>query len=286
MRIVFEFEPNMAKVLCLIAMLVVTLGVVQSHTYHSGSCPSVEPMPGFNMKQFLGIWYAIQKTSTASTCVIYNITVGDEPGEYRIEQTSQHFALGLTPLKHEYSYTGEISVPDPDVPGKMRVKFPLNIAGSSSFTVFMTDYEQYAGLFSCQKLGFVHRRSATLLSRTRDLDKIFVDKMRTRLSSFNVDPFDLSIIDQTGCPKNTSQGVNIHIDDDTFSAHSIANVFRKAGEKIGDGVEYAVDAGKKLYHKVSDDDKDTASTVATVSSDKAKNMVNPSGENDAEWVRV
>lgn len=52
--------------------------------------------------------------------------MGDEPGEYRIEQTSQHFALGLTPLKHEYSYTGEISVPDPDVPGKMRVKFPLS----------------------------------------------------------------------------------------------------------------------------------------------------------------
>lgn len=76
--------------------------------------------------QFLGIWYAIQKTSTASSCLIYNITKGPEPGEYQIEQTSQHFALGLTPLKHEYSYTGEITVPFSDVPAKMQVKFPLS----------------------------------------------------------------------------------------------------------------------------------------------------------------
>lgn len=62
--------------------------------------------------------------------------MGDEPGEYRIEQTSQHFALGLTPLKHEYSYTGEISVPDPDVPGKMRVKFPLSKLSKTNYILF------------------------------------------------------------------------------------------------------------------------------------------------------
>lgn len=76
--------------------------------------------------QFLGVWYAIQKTTTASTCLIYNVTRGDEPGEFFIEQTSQNFALGLTPLKHEYSYTGVLSVPDQDIPAKMRVKFPLS----------------------------------------------------------------------------------------------------------------------------------------------------------------
>lgn len=76
--------------------------------------------------QFLGIWYAVQKTSTASTCVVYNISRGEEPGEYSIAQTSQHFALGLTPLKHEYSYTGQITIPDDTVPAKMSVNFPLS----------------------------------------------------------------------------------------------------------------------------------------------------------------
>lgn len=130
-----------------------------------------------NCLQFLGIWYAVQKTSTASTCIIYNITRGEEPGEYKIDQTSQHFALGLTPLKHDYSYTGDLIVKDADVPAKLTVRFPLSVAGSSSFTIFMSDYNTFAGIFSCQKLTFAHRRSATILSRTRTLDKIYVDKV-------------------------------------------------------------------------------------------------------------
>lgn len=76
--------------------------------------------------------------------------------------------------------------------------------------------------------------------------RILLFQLRTRLSSFSVDPFDLSIINQTGCPKDASEGYNIHIDPDTFSAANIGNAFRKAGEKIGDGVEWTIGAGKKV----------------------------------------
>lgn len=142
-----------------------------------------------------------------------------------------------------------------------------DVAGDSSFTVFMSDYTNFAGIFSCQKVAFTHRQSATLLSRTRSLDKMYLDKvklfmlrflfvrvlikknilqLRTRLASYSVDPFDLSIITQTDCPKDASEGYNIHIDSDTFSAANVANVFRKAGEKIGDGVEWTIGATKKV----------------------------------------
>lgn len=180
---------------------------------------------------------------------MYNFTRGTEPGEFVLQQTSQHFAIGLTPIKHEYSYTGDLTVPDRDVPAKMRVRFPLSVAGDSTFTVFMTDYTQYAGIYTCQKLPASHRQSATLLSRTAQLDKLYVDKMRTRLSSYAVNPFDLSIVDHSAaaCPKDAArEGYNIAIDSDTFSASSIGNAFRKAGEKIGDGVEWTIGAGKKV----------------------------------------
>lgn len=52
-----------------------------------------------------------------------------------------------------------------------------DVAGDSQFTVFMTDYETYAGLFTCQKVTFAHRQSATLLSRTKELDKMYIDKV-------------------------------------------------------------------------------------------------------------
>lgn len=75
----------------------------------------------------LGIWFVIQKTSTASTCIVYNFTKTDEPYQYNLEQTSQHFVLGLTPLEHTYRYTGTLKVPDPSIPAKMKASFPLSM---------------------------------------------------------------------------------------------------------------------------------------------------------------
>lgn len=66
------------------------------------------------------------------------------------------------------------------------------------------------------------------------------------MAGFSIDPFDLSIINQTGCPKVAGEGYVIDINPDTFSASNIGSVFRKAGEKIGDGVEWTIDAGKKV----------------------------------------
>ncbi|XP_063929704.1 apolipoprotein D-like [Zophobas morio] len=240
-----------------VVLCLVVLGVLQDtdgHSYHLGTCPNIDPLPGFNMKKMLGIWYVVQKTSTGSTCLTYNFTQTDEPGEYLLEQNSQHLILGLTPLKHQYHYTGKLSIPDEAVPGRMIVRFPLNPAGSASYTVFMTDYDTYAGIFTCQKLGFAHRQSATILSREKTLEQIYIDKIRSKLSASNIDPFDLSIISQKGCPKEN--GTNINIDSETFSAHSVAGVIRKAGEKIGDGVEYVAGGAKKIYHRVTDSEED------------------------------
>lgn len=201
------------------------------------------------------MWFAIQKTSTASECVIYNISQV-EPGQYVIQQLSQDYLIGLAPVSHRYSYTGELEVKDSDVPAKMTVKFPLNILpGDAIFKVFMTDYEHYGAIFSCQKLPGSHRQSATILSRTKDLDKAYVDKIRTRLQSYGVDPFDLSIINQSNCPSLTQETkINVDITPDTFSSQNIGSWVRKAGEKIGDGVEWTVDKAKKVYKKVSGDD--------------------------------
>lgn len=69
------------------------------------------------------------------------------------------------------------------------------------------------------------------------------------------------------CPSN-DEGVDINIDKDTFSAKSIANVLRKAGEKIGDGVETALDATKKLYHSITSSEDHSASEIEKRSEEK------------------
>ncbi|XP_023248061.1 apolipoprotein D [Copidosoma floridanum] len=241
--------------------LVVLAGCVAlaaAHSYHLGACPVVEPTSGFQMNRFLGIWYVIQKTSTSSKCITYNYTRGDEPGEYTITQDSDITLLGLTPLKHEYHYTGALRVEDPSVSARMTVRFPLSVAGSASHVIFATDYENYAGIFTCQKLAFAHRRSATILSRTRDLDKAYIEKARGRLASFGVDPYDLSIIPQTNCPRGNNS-LDINIDPHTFTAENIGDAVRKAGEKIGDGVEWLGNQGSKAYHSIKGDDDSSKS---------------------------
>lgn len=81
-------------------------------------------------------------------------------------------------------------------------------------------------------------------------------QIRSKLTSYGVDPFDLSVIDQKNCPgDNTETRVNINIDDDTFSPSNIAGVVRKAGEKLGDGIEIAAEGAKKVYNAVKDDDR-------------------------------
>lgn len=277
----------MAKFSTMMAICAIVCGLVTlaaGHTYKTGECPPVEPMSDFDMKKFLGVWYVIQKTGTASTCVIYNITKGEDPGEYAIEQLSQRAPLSIGPFKHEYSYTGKLTVTDRDVPARMTVRFPLSVAGSAKFVVFMSDFTTYAGVFSCQKIPLGHRQSATILSRTRDLDKIYVDKIRNRLASFSVDPFDLSIINQTGCPKEGEAGWNIHVDSNTFSAKNIANVFRKAGEKIGDGFEYAVNAGKKIYNQYTDSSKEEVTSNNNNNNGRRAERLTVSQEPDAEWL--
>lgn len=45
---------------------------------------------------------------------------------YTLNDGCFFFLAGLTSLKHEYHYTGALSVPEPSVPARMNVRFPLS----------------------------------------------------------------------------------------------------------------------------------------------------------------
>ncbi|XP_069678986.1 apolipoprotein D-like [Periplaneta americana] len=267
-----------STMLFLLAVALATLTTVTGHSYHLGNCPNVESVPNFDMNKFLGKWYVIQKTSTGSKCLTNTYAKTNETGRYTITQVSEHLILGLTSLNHEYTYEGVLNIPDDNDPGRMQVRFPLSLAGSASYIVLMTDYENYAGVFTCQKLAFAHRQSASILSRTPTLDKVYVDKIRSRLSSYGVDPFDLSIIEHSCSPPNEDT-LDININPTTFTAGSIAGVVRKAGEKIGDGIEYAADTGSKVYNRFY------GSNNGAMKSDReelSNDRYNP--RQDAEWL--
>ncbi|KAK4878314.1 hypothetical protein RN001_010820 [Aquatica leii] len=181
-----------------------TYDSVNADTHSLGKCPHVEPDHDFHMQKMLGTWYAIQKTSTNVPCLSYTITEKkDHPGYYLLTETFPRSKLsklvGLSPEQH---VTGELHAIDENIPATMNLKVPLEI-GSYKFTVFMTDYLNYAAVFSCKAypltFSSLNKWSAIILSRTPTLDIEFVEKVRTRLSAYNIDPFSLSIIDQDHC---------------------------------------------------------------------------------------
>jgi hypothetical protein len=173
----------------------------------------------------------------------------------------------------------------------MRVKFPLNIAGEADFIVYMTDYDNYAGIFTCQKILFGHTKSATILSRKSTLDKAVVNQLRQKLEEEGVDPDDFSIVDQANCRSKEDSSLNVKIDDKTFSAGNVAGVVKKVGQAVGDGIDKAGDVLGSGISKAADVTSDIVQTFAEKEKksspvkslnellDKAKVQ-----ENEAEWL--
>jgi len=262
-----------------------------AHTMGLGSCPRVQPLSTFDMNKFMGEWYVIEKFATASSCMKYNFTKSDSDGKMRLVQTRQHFVLDTIGVDHLYTYTGVLSTPDTDNRARMRVKFPLNIAGESDFVVFMTDYVNFAGIFTCQKILFGHTKSATILSRKPTLDKAIVNQVRQKLEEDGVDPDDFSIVDQSKCIKTEDASFNVKIDDQTFSSGNIAGAVKKVGGTIGNGLQQA---GEVIGTGIT---KGADMAGGIVESFGEKQNKNPSKqslnelldnaktqENDAEWI--
>jgi len=280
------------------SLLFTTVGVLfalfaacNAHTMGLGSCPRVEPLKDFNMERFLGEWNVIQKFATSSSCMKYNFTQRKD-GKLRLVQTRQHFLLDTIGVDHIYTYTGVLSIPDNDRSARMRVKFPLNIAGEADFIVFMTDYESYAGIFTCQKILFGHTKSATILSRKPTLDKAVINQVRQKLEEEGVDPDDFSVVDQGSCRNKDDTSLNVKIDDKTFSAHNIGGVVKKVGETVGSTIDKAGEVLGSGISKASEVTGDIVQTFAD-KEDKKRSPVKSLNElldnakvqeNEAEWL--
>lgn len=73
-----------------------------------------------------------------------------------------------------------------------------------AFQVVMTDYEQYAAVWSCQRILFGHRESAHIMSRTPELNREVILKIRKRFESFGVNEHYFSVVNQDKCGWNES----------------------------------------------------------------------------------
>lgn len=53
----------------------------------------------------------------------------------------------------------------------------LDVAGDADLTIFATDYDNYAGMLTCQKILFGHTKCGSILSRKPTLEKAVVNQV-------------------------------------------------------------------------------------------------------------
>merc|ERR1712232_780605 len=103
--------------LCLIGHSPVT-----SHSVHSGQCPTLTPMAGFDWDQFsAGLWYVTEKFDTKSTCLTYEFKT-DNLGFKSIEQVNQIPYTNKLGIDNHYIYTGKLYTPQESKPANMIVR--------------------------------------------------------------------------------------------------------------------------------------------------------------------
>merc|ERR1712215_114084 len=190
---------------------------VSAHEYFPGQCPNFTPMSGFDWDQFsTGVWFVTQKFATKSTCLTYEFKT-DEMGFKSIEQVRQLPYTDRVALDHEYIYTGKLYAPQESSPAKMIVRFPLNVVGSSSFTVMDTDYDTHAMVCTCQDVDlfftYVHRRSCSILQRQAEEYPEITKKMKDFIDSqIENASHDFDVIKQEGCEHGKEKVLNIDVD--------------------------------------------------------------------------
>merc|ERR1719189_1090155 len=167
--------------------LIVYFYSVNCITSWSGSCRNAPIIPDFELAKYAGTWYeqlrypnAFQSTKNGGKCTtatyerIDDVTVS--VNNSRIERVARGFpvsAIGQWTLGWGL---GKAVQPMPnEAPNRLRVEldsmsaFSKWLIGSSpNYNVVATDYENYALIFSCQKILFWKVEYAWILSRARD----------------------------------------------------------------------------------------------------------------------
>lgn len=238
------------KDLIAFVLVLAVIAQVSGHTLHIGrSCPEVHPMPNLSVDKTLGLWYVVYKFDTANTCLVWNLTRGELPDTLQVKETRQLSVLDTFRVDHTHSITANIDIPNPEVPAKMRIRWPTSITGKADFIVFDTDYDTYMAIFECDRAGLLHRRSVSILSRTPKINDIFVRRVRRLLETVEVGHHHLSSISHDTCRESGRH--NWHVDEELFGllpGIDEAEVRRRISEGVldydisqleivGDGVE-------------------------------------------------
>ncbi|XP_070560544.1 apolipoprotein D-like [Ptychodera flava] len=169
--------------------------------YGFGRCKKIGVKEDFDLDQYLGTWYEIQK-----------IPAGFERGlkcgtaHYELKSNG-HIKVWNRGIKVSSNaanddVVGDADTPNPNQPAKLKVKFS-RWQPRGNYWVVDTDYTSYAVVYSCTSFfGLVRMEYAWVLARERQPDedtRAAIQTVLDRMKSAGIDTSNLVYADQTGC---------------------------------------------------------------------------------------
>ncbi|XP_002740546.1 apolipoprotein D-like [Saccoglossus kowalevskii] len=163
-----------------------------------GSCPTVLVQQDFNVDNYTGWWYEIERFPAS-----FESGLKCNNAKYWLKQDGTIGVInsGIDIVTGEQtSIEGDAWVPDPNVPAKLKVKFRWWMP-AGDYWVLKTDYDTYSVVYSCDDFifGFIKMEYAWILSRDRTLNTGTLTDIKQDVEDRGIDISNFLFTDQTGC---------------------------------------------------------------------------------------
>ncbi|XP_076149244.1 apolipoprotein D-like [Alosa pseudoharengus] len=184
----------MQAVRVLLLTLCVTLGV-GAQSLWEGRCPVPPVQQDFNIAQYSGRWYGIQKLPAVfqkGKCSQATYTLQSDGLVKVLNQ-------GLLPDGEIANTRGTARVADLSDPAKLEVTF-TGSPRPRPYWVLATDYDSYALVYSCTNTSEQsYVEFAWIMSRTRSLPADTITELKDKLHSHGIKTENMTVTDQSGC---------------------------------------------------------------------------------------
>ncbi|XP_041975231.1 apolipoprotein D-like [Aricia agestis] len=182
-----------------IAVFLCGLAVCGAQMVFPGSCPDVTAMTDFNLERYLGKWYENEKYfavfELGGRCITATYSLRDNG----VVNVANKQISSFTGMKSEI--IGEATQVSRSDEAKLSVRFPsLPVAIDAPYWVVDTDYDNYALVWGCLDLGFLHARNAWILTRERNPPLSTLENAYAAAERNNINKSYFLRTDQKNCP--------------------------------------------------------------------------------------
>ncbi|CAL4150799.1 unnamed protein product, partial [Meganyctiphanes norvegica] len=166
-------SPPLSRALLLLVLVAST----SSHSVSMGRCNAVEPLEGFMPEKVTKIYGA----------------TNDHVFESYYYKSLSEVPL-ITTLENRYYYVHVIN---------------FDIAGSATYNIVDTDYENYILIVECQKLLLISRTNVIIASRNTTLSSKTINMLKRKVDNIGLDSLDFHSMEHDNClPPGTSSDID------------------------------------------------------------------------------